>query len=851
MTSAAASIRLRRVLVATSASRTTSSTAALVSSSSTSVPRRSCSTKATASVRSTGPRLPIALSKIASTRSYASIAPSQPDSTHRNPLPTKILIANRGEIACRVIRTCNRLNVKTVAVYSEADANAMHADEAYCIGPAPSAQSYLNIDRIIKVARLSGAVAIHPGYGFLSENAGFAARLAKEGIEFIGPPASSIDSMGSKSASKEIMLAAGVPCVPGYHGADQSLETLRAEADKTGYPVLIKAVKGGGGKGMKIATSPAEFEEQLLSARREAEKSFGDGDVLIERYLTRPRHVEVQVFCDKLGNGVYLFERDCSVQRRHQKIIEEAPAPDLPESLREELGRKAVDAARAVGYSGAGTVEFILDADTLEFFFMEMNTRLQVEHPVTEAITGQDLVEWQLEVTAGNRLPLLQEDLHRNGHAFEARIYAENTRANFLPDVGLLQHVALPTTSSTVRVDTGFGSGDEISVHYDPMIAKLIVHGRDRAEALRVLRDALGQYEVVGPATNIAFLKSLASHPAFVKGEVETGFIPKYKDELQPPLLPPPSPVALAQAALFVVLSDQKAGPPATAPAEPWSDFSSFRSFPSARATRVVTLAPRSSSSSTTQISGSEAGGADSNTFQVILQALVDADSPPNTFSIEVKPTFGHSTHFARVHATLDAAAAAQGVTTSGLTTVPDDDVTSTRLRSTVFRRNPPPNSLTFPGAKERLDVFVGGTQVELDVLPPDWLAEVLGQSGATGLGSSSRVVAPMPSKVVEVRVKVGQPVEEGDVLVVLEAMKTEHVLRAPRAGKVAKLASASAGAMVAEGTELVIFEEEEQPAGEEAVSELTTDSVVGAQKLAVEAGEAPVPLEARGAQSM
>ncbi|KAK0536653.1 hypothetical protein OC842_001921 [Tilletia horrida] len=837
----AARMRIASATAAAAASTRASGTAvrrqpvaAATAASLRSISTNSC-TSQQPSRQSAAPQTAKTASSASRSRAYATVHRTLPRADARHALPPKVLIANRGEIACRIIRTCNRLNVKTVAVYSEADAQSMHvklADEAFCIGPAPSAQSYLNMDRIIEVAKQSGAVAIHPGYGFLSENAAFAARLAQEDIEFIGPPASSIEAMGSKSASKEIMLAAGVPCVPGYHGSNQSLETLRAEADKTGYPVLIKAVKGGGGKGMKIATHPGEFEEQLLSARREAEKSFGDGDVLIERYLTRPRHVEVQVFCDKLGNGVYLFERDCSVQRRHQKIIEEAPAPDLPESLRQELGRKAVDAARAVGYAGAGTVEFILDADTLEFFFMEMNTRLQVEHPVTEAITGQDLVEWQLEVAAGNALPLRQEELHCNGHAFEARIYAENTRANFLPDVGLLQHVALPTTSATVRVDTGFGSGDEISVHYDPMIAKLIVHGRDRSEALRVLRDALDQYEVVGPATNIAFLKSLASHPAFVRAEVETGFIPKYKDELQPPV-PPPSPVALAQAALFVALRDQPHSPtPADrAPlnASAWTSFSSFRSFPSARATRVVNLAARGASTSS-DASG-DAAAAD-NAFQVTIQA---DHSAADTYRIEVKPAFGHSTVYERVHATLDPITR-QAVTTSGLTTIPEDQVVGARLRSTVVSRIPPAGG-AFPGGKERLDVFVGGAQVELDVLPPDWVAEVLGQTGA-GDGQGS-VTAPMPSKVVEVRVKVGQAVEEGDVLVVLEAMKTEHVLRAPRAGVVAKLASASPGSMVAEGTELVVFEDEA------ASAEPTAATPAVGQRAEAEAGVPPAPMEA------
>ena len=482
-------------------------------------------------------RVPSAIA-LCSARKYATATSSAPaadsdllpftSASDVRPLPRKILIANRGEITCRIIRTCRALGIQTVAVYSEADARAQHvqlADEAYCIGPAPSADSYLRQDRIIAVAKQTGAEMIHPGYGFLSENAAFAQALANEGIEFIGPPASAITSMGSKSASKEIMIAANVPCVPGYHGADQSPELLQAEADKIGYPVLIKAVKGGGGKGMKIATSSSDFQEQLSSAQREGAKSFGDPAVLLEKYLTKPRHVEVQVMCDKFGNAIYVWERDCSVQRRHQKIIEEAPAPGLSEELRRDLGEKAVAAAKAVDYVGAGTVEFLLDAETMDYFFCEMNTRLQVEHPISEMISGLDLVELQLQVAAGNPLPLTQAQVQRNGHAFEARIYAENTRANFLPDVGQLTHVKLPQTSETVRVDTGFGSGDEISVHYDPMIAKLIVHGTDRKDALRRLEKALIDYQVVGPKTNIDFLKNLARHPAFVEGKVETAFI--------------------------------------------------------------------------------------------------------------------------------------------------------------------------------------------------------------------------------------------------------------------------------------------------------------------------------------
>lgn len=448
--------------------------------------------------------------------------------TKAYPLFDKILIANRGEIACRVMRTAKKLGIQTVSVYSEADKDSlavMMADEAYCIGPASSSKSYLNVDKILEVAHLTKAQAIHPGYGFLSENSSFADRVAKEGLEFIGPPSSAIVAMGSKSASKDIMIAAGVPVVPGYHGSNQDSTFLHKQASNMGYPVLIKAVKGGGGKGMRIVHTSEEFQEMLQSSRREATKHFSDDVVLIEKYITRPRHVEVQVFADKSGNAVYLFERDCSVQRRHQKILEEAPGPLISEELRKSLGEKAVAAAKAVGYVGAGTVEFILDKDTEQFYFMEMNTRLQVEHPITEMVTGTDLVDWQLRVAAGNRLPLLQHELKLKGHSFEARIYAENPSNDFLPDSGKLVHLRMPAESKSVRIETGVREGDLVSIHYDPMISKLVVWGETRTEALRVLRKALGEFEVVGPQTNIEFLKALASHPSFIEGDVDTGFI--------------------------------------------------------------------------------------------------------------------------------------------------------------------------------------------------------------------------------------------------------------------------------------------------------------------------------------
>lgn len=458
---------------------------------------------------------------------------------------TKLLVANRGEIACRVMRTARQLGIKTVAVYSDADAKAQHvkqADEAVAIGSAPSKESYLQIDRVIAAAKQTGADAVHPGYGFLSENAEFAEACANHDLIFVGPPAAAINAMGSKSAAKQIMQEAGVPLLPGYHGSEQTLEVLKTAADDMGYPVLLKAVAGGGGKGMRQVASSAEFAEALTTAKREAMSSFGNDDMLVEKFLTRPRHVEVQVFFDSHGDGVYLFERDCSVQRRHQKIIEEAPAPGVDQDLRKLLGEAAVKAAAAINYVGAGTVEFLLDEDGT-FYFMEMNTRLQVEHPVTEYITGQDLVAWQLTVAIGGQLPLTQDELTINGHAFEARIYAEDPANEFLPQTGLLNHCSPPTESRFVRVDSGVVSGDEISVHYDPMIAKLVTWDEDRDRALTRMVDALTSYQISGVTTNIDFLKRLANHESFRAANLSTAFIGENEaalfqdDEITPDLV--------------------------------------------------------------------------------------------------------------------------------------------------------------------------------------------------------------------------------------------------------------------------------------------------------------------------
>lgn len=450
----------------------------------------------------------------------------------------KLLIANRGEIACRVIKTANAQGIKTVAVYSDADKNALHvqmADEAVYLGPSPSKESYLRGELIIEKSKELGVDAIHPGYGFLSENAEFANLCAENNIIFVGPPASAIEAMGSKSAAKSIMEKAGVPLVPGYHGDEQSDAVLKAAADEMGYPVLLKAAAGGGGKGMRQVWSEKEFSQALNAAKRESMASFGDDHMLVEKYLTRPRHVEIQVFCDTHGNGVYLFERDCSVQRRHQKIIEEAPAPNMSQSVREKMGEAAILAAKAINYVGAGTVEFLLDEDD-SFYFMEMNTRLQVEHPVTEMITREDLVHWQLTIAEGKPLPKQQNELTLTGHAFEARIYAEEPNNEFLPSTGTLCLLRTPKENNVVRVDTGVVEGDEVSVFYDPMIAKLVVWGENREIALKRLISALGDYYIDGVSTNIDFLKRVASHPAFVAAELTTTFIEKHNDSLFAPV---------------------------------------------------------------------------------------------------------------------------------------------------------------------------------------------------------------------------------------------------------------------------------------------------------------------------
>ncbi|KAG2090567.1 carbamoyl-phosphate synthase L chain, ATP binding domain-containing protein [Suillus cothurnatus] len=732
-------------------------------------------------------------------------------SSERKPHFDKILIANRGEIACRVIRTAKKLGIKTVAVYSEVDANSLHvleADEAYCIGPAPSAESYLRMDKIIDVCHRSGAqvgsVSSSVIYGFLSENAKFAERLAEEGIVFIGPPSSAIVSMGSKSESKNIMSAAGVPCVPGYHGTNQDADLLFAEAEKIGYPVLIKAIHGGGGKGMRVVSSAPQFQDALASAQRESLKSFGDADVLVEKYIERPRHIEVQVFADTLGNAVSLWERDCSVQRRNQKIIEEAPAPGLSPELRADLSAKAVAAAKAVNYVGAGTVEFIFDNDTEKFYFMEMNTRLQVEHPVTEMITGLDLVEWQLEVAAGNPLPLSQAQIPLVGHAFEARIYAENPRNDFLPDSGplLYLHTPKPThvfappipslphndscseldsvkrspdisthVAPSMRLEQGFTQGAQIGVFYDPMIAKLVVHGRDRSSALRALRRALEEYKVVGVSTNVEFLRMLAGNGAFINGEVETGFIKKHYEELFP-TIESPSAELLAQAALFVALREHPIQP--TSLSTPWTTLTSRR-FGGDVYERTISIQPDDASADPTRVS---------------LKFV-----SPDHFDIAVHSATPKT--FKGVSARL--------VSPTTLSTT----LNGASTEITIVSQRPPPShpASRATNTMERLHVFsASGTKTTLAIPPPAYLLSL----GQDVLASSKGALrAPMPSLVVEVKVSIGDRVEKGQPVVVLESMKTETVLRAEVAGVVDAVGCAK-GEMVEEGRELVDIKEDE-----------------------------------------
>jgi 3-methylcrotonyl-CoA carboxylase alpha subunit len=665
---------------------------------------------------------------------------------------SKILIANRGEIACRVIKTAKRLGIKTVAVYSDADRSARHvamADEAVHIGPSAARESYLVADRIIDAAKRTGAQAIHPGYGFLSENAGFADACAAAGLVFIGPPAASIRAMGSKSEAKKIMEKARVPLVPGYHGDDQSPELLAREAAKIGFPVLIKASAGGGGKGMRVVESAEKFADALAGAKREAKASFADDHVLVEKYLTRPRHIEIQVFADA-SDCLYLFERDCSIQRRHQKVIEEAPAPNMDPARRKAMGEAAVAAARAISYQGAGTVEFIADQDGT-FFFMEMNTRLQVEHPVTEAITGQDLVEWQLVVAAGGKMPLTQDELRIDGHAVEVRLYAEDPARNFLPSTGTLVHLKLPEEGAHVRVDTGVRQGDTVTPFYDPMIAKVIVHDRDRTSALRRMAALMGETEVVGVTTNSVLLKALCSHPAFVGGEVDTGFIERHRATL----FAKPAPVgdrAFAVATLARLLEWQDAAKPAAGdPWSPWNQQTGFRLLEEGH---------------------EEVRWKDGEREVVVIARRLRSGG--------VRLELPESVREARVERRED------GRLSIGLG--------QDSFAATVVRRTALDGGIDYT-------LFMDGGSRRLRLVDPLDVTQYEATASADAV-----VRAPLPGKIIDLRVKAGDTVSKGQALLVLEAMKMEHTLAAPADGTVKSLRYA-VGEQVPEGAELVEFE--------------------------------------------
>ena len=663
-----------------------------------------------------------------------------------------ILIANRGEIACRVIKTARRMGLRTVAVYSEADTNARHvrmADEAHLIGPAAARESYLVGEKLIQVAKKTGAGAIHPGYGFLSENAGFAESCAKNDIIFIGPPARAITAMGLKDAAKAIMIDAGVPVVPGYHGDNQDDAFLAGEADKIGYPVLIKAVAGGGGKGMRRVDEPRAFGDALDAARRESANAFGDDRVLIEKFVTKPRHIEIQVFADSHGNAVHLFERDCSLQRRHQKVVEEAPAPGMPDDVRAAMGEAAVKAAKAIGYEGAGTVEFIVDTSNGltpdGFFFMEMNTRLQVEHPVTEMITGQDLVEWQLRVAAGEALPRTQDELSINGHAFEVRLYAEDPDRGFLPATGRLLRLAFPDDDDNLRIDTGVEEGDEVSVHYDPMIAKVIAWDEDRASALRRLSGALSATAVAGVTSNLGFLARTLAHPAFRVADLDTGFIDNHLDELVPARTAASDRV-LALAALDHLLrlgEHYKMVAQASAdPQSPWASVDGWRL----------------------------------NGETDLLLRFEDGEELR-----DVTVAFGRDGY--------RLALPGGEMAVSGTRLAGGDiaaDLGGDRIRASVVRSG------------DDIYLIHRGETRRLKYYDPGVAADEAG-------GAAGAITAPMPGKVIKVMVKEGDAVTTGQPILVLEAMKMEHTLTAPGDGDVETL-SCGEGEQVSEGATLAVI---------------------------------------------
>ncbi|WP_130617941.1 acetyl/propionyl/methylcrotonyl-CoA carboxylase subunit alpha [Dyella amyloliquefaciens] len=659
---------------------------------------------------------------------------------------SKILIANRGEIACRIIGTCRRLGIRTVAVYSEADSNARHvklADEAWCVGPAPARDSYLQAERILEVALASGAKAVHPGYGFLSENESFAKACSEAGITFIGPPIEAIHAMGSKSAAKAMMAAAGVPLVPGYHGDEQGTQHLHQQADRMGYPVLIKASAGGGGKGMRVVEQSADFPQALASCQREAQASFGDDKVLIEKYLDRPRHVEIQVFGDEFGDIIHLNERDCSTQRRHQKVVEEAPAPGMSAERRAIMGKAACDAARAVGYVGAGTVEFIVDRDDA-FYFMEMNTRLQVEHPVTEMITGLDLVEWQLRIAAGQPLPLAQAQVPLRGHAIEVRLYAEDPNKGFLPSIGRLVHLRTPAPSPHIRIDSGVEQGSVVSPHYDPMLAKLIVWAETRAQAIDRMLHALSELQIVGVSNNVTFLSRLVDHADFRSGCVDTGLIERDREQLLAPA-PWASAEALAAAAMFMVLQESSAlqahAQSINEPQSPWARANGWRML----GPQIRCIAFR------------EAGKTENTAIAVHYTN--------SGIEIAGKRSGGYIDSTGRLHLSWG----------------------KRQLHADVVRDG------------NTVHVFMDGEAWVLTLADPLMHA---GEERETQGG----LRAPMPGNIIALLVEPGSRVTKGAPLLVMEAMKMEHTLTAPADGVVRGF-FCQVGSQVRESADLVDFE--------------------------------------------
>ncbi|MFT6735329.1 MAG: 3-methylcrotonyl-CoA carboxylase alpha subunit [Polaribacter sp.] len=661
----------------------------------------------------------------------------------------KILIANRGEIACRVIRTAQQMGIQCVAVYSDADQNSQHvklADEAWHIGKSPANESYLRADKILQVAKDSHSDAVHPGYGFLSENAEFAKACADSNIIFIGPPTGAIEAMGSKSEAKNIMTKANVPLVEGYHGDNQDETLLNQEANKIGYPVLIKATAGGGGKGMRVVQSDDEFISALQSCKREALSSFGDNKVLVEKYLTKPRHVEIQVFADNFGNAVHLFERDCSVQRRHQKVIEEAPAPGLSEETRNAMGHVAIQAAKAINYSGAGTVEFLYDEDG-SFYFMEMNTRLQVEHPVTEKITGLDLVEWQITVANNQPLQLTQEQLSFNGHAFEARIYAEDPNNDFLPVTGKIDYLGLPKLNHNVRVDSGVVSGDSVSVFYDPMVAKLIVWDKDRNSALARLRGALSEFHVAGLTTNIEFLHQLASHESFINADLDTHFLDKYGEELCNLTNDADSSI-IAAAALSVML-EQSNHSTIENLTSPWFDTTGWRLNEDNH--HIIEMV---------------------HNEQCIT---VTAHFREQSFIFEI---FGKE------------------YLVSGSLTSENQSYEQHNLR------------LDIDGLKSRVVISKKENEIVIFKNAMSWSFQIKdNKQSLVEQEECTNLSAPMPGTVIEILVEVGQEIEKDQPIVIMEAMKMEHTIKAHRPLVITDVLY-SPGDLVEDGAELVAFEE-------------------------------------------